>query len=232
MPLFSGVNTGRFYEVGKRYTTGAGETYVANDDGSFTNERTNRRSVGSSQSSKAVWLSNVSIGGGRASGSPRVTNAKNRTSENRAGVNAGVSTPAKSESQTPIGPALAFGGAWRNEGARPFEGTAPLSYELDEYGYVVNEGPDKVAGRKSPFGWFDWEANPHWPSAQIIEDEYGEDLGPGTVMLWGKFFAGDVPWNLQRAFKHQSKLGRDWAVSAGNPRVGKDGVVWRTGGGF
>lgn len=45
---FQGVSSGRTYNSGQRYTMG-GDTYVANANGSFTNERTGRTLVGSSR---------------------------------------------------------------------------------------------------------------------------------------------------------------------------------------
>ncbi|WP_157288977.1 cell wall hydrolase [Devosia marina] len=44
---FQGVSSGRTYNAGQRYSMG-GDTYVANANGSFTNERTGRTLVGSS----------------------------------------------------------------------------------------------------------------------------------------------------------------------------------------
>lgn len=51
---FTGTNTGKVYVEGQRYTS-AGDTYRANRDGTFTNERTGRTSVGSSQDSRIQW---------------------------------------------------------------------------------------------------------------------------------------------------------------------------------
>jgi len=58
--FFQGVNTrlkdGRRYQVGKRYERN-GDTFRANRDGSFTNERTGITFAGSSRSSKVKWFS-------------------------------------------------------------------------------------------------------------------------------------------------------------------------------
>jgi len=54
--VFKGSSTGREYVVGERYTTGAGESYVAQSGGSFKNERTGRTAgYSETQSTQSDW---------------------------------------------------------------------------------------------------------------------------------------------------------------------------------
>lgn len=54
MAWFTGTSTGKTYEVGKQYVS-AGDVYTANANGTFTNERSGRTNVGSSQSPTALF---------------------------------------------------------------------------------------------------------------------------------------------------------------------------------
>lgn len=55
MAWFTGTsNAGKTYEVGKQYVS-AGDVYTANANGTFTNERSGRTNVGSSQSPTALF---------------------------------------------------------------------------------------------------------------------------------------------------------------------------------
>lgn len=51
---FTGTSTGNVYEVGRSYTM-AGDTYTANWDGTFTNNRTGNSLVGSSQDDRVTF---------------------------------------------------------------------------------------------------------------------------------------------------------------------------------
>lgn len=64
---FSGVNTGRNYEVGQTYRMG-NDTYVAQPDGSFTNQQTGRNFVGSSNPTSEQTVSWYSDGDQYSSG--------------------------------------------------------------------------------------------------------------------------------------------------------------------
>lgn len=66
---FSGVNTGRDYEVGQTYRMG-GDTYVAQADGSFTNQQTGRSFAGSSNPSYGQSVDWTYTGNSYSSGTP------------------------------------------------------------------------------------------------------------------------------------------------------------------
>lgn len=71
MTWFTGTsNAGRVYEVGQRYTMG-GDVYRAERNGSFTNERTGKNLVGSSQDPRTVWGGGSSLASGGAATSGR-----------------------------------------------------------------------------------------------------------------------------------------------------------------
>lgn len=68
MVWFTGTATGNKYTVGQSYSM-AGDTYTAQSDGTFRNERTGRSTVGSSQSPNVQWGGGASLGSdGRSSG--------------------------------------------------------------------------------------------------------------------------------------------------------------------
>lgn len=58
MAFFTGTNTGNQYVPGRQYSM-AGETYTAQSDGTFKNDRTGRATVGSSNALREAAASGM-----------------------------------------------------------------------------------------------------------------------------------------------------------------------------
>lgn len=204
MAFFTGTSSKKLYETGRRYEM-AGDTYRANADGSFTNERSRRTLVGSSRDPSVRWFESGSSGdGGSGSASARVVTGDPRTAGGSGSASARVVTgDPKTSGGSGSGSAVVVTGEGATSGGLlvpyPVGDSPPKPYEVGSDGFVVTRGPKAQRGRKFPFGGLDYEADPYWPTKQQIEDEYGEEFAsPGWFALWAKTTA-DAVWNAQRA---------------------------------
>lgn len=218
---FTGVSTGRSYEVGAIYEMN-GAMYRANPDGSFSNYQTGRDTVGSY------------YGGGKASFSvsggaqPRPTQAfeaprqTTQTSGPGAGqvikgsgppVTTGPGVPGAVAPRAPLASGLAIGTTKPRQQRPSDHPTLPkgkasgpyVKHEIpieDEFS-VRFDGPVPVAdyryvgGRPMPMMGIPFEMSPNVPSGQVIEDEFGEaDItNPNSIMANTLAAIGHLDWN-------------------------------------
>lgn len=228
MLTFTGVNTGKTYEVGQSYRNGDGTVSVAQPDGSFINQQTGSRTVGSSSPGYGQTVTWSYDGPSYSSGTPfaasdhqYVTELLNQRSEAMtrqalASGYSGVSSAASLPSPSTGGSAGSLMPAARVASfAQSARGTAEASWSQpgralwDEYkdgpSAIPNSlfyqvaSPSQVKGRPLPMGGFNWEMNPNWPNAEKIEEEFGD-----SEFLSPGFFMnwgaalGAVAWNASR----------------------------------
>lgn len=225
---FTGVNTGNRYEAGQSYRNGDGTVSVAQPDGSFINQQTGVRTVGSSSPSYGQSVTWSYDGPSYSSGTPfaasdrqYITDLLNQRSEqmSRNAVSSGysgVSSAASVPSPAGVGSrGASIPSARAASFAQASRGTAEASWSQpgralwDEYkdgpSAIPNSlfyqvaSPSQVKGRPLPMGGFNWEMNPNWPNAEKIEEEFGD-----AEFLSPGFFMnwgaalGAVAWNVSR----------------------------------
>jgi len=252
--FFQGVNTrlkdGRRYQVGKRYERN-GDTFRANRDGSFTNERTGITFAGSSRSSKVKWFSDERrkskrVRGPMTGGEGIPMNA--RAALAGGGSGPGVETVGNRGGSGVANPVVSVvpgsGGLLRFDG-KPVDRSPliPTDKALKRIGIGGNE---ESLGAISDVGWArtrtGWTAVPSSDVKERIEDDIFQEIGwQFRNTLAPMFFSGgsmDKPndgWHrpsfLDEKYSHYVPLYNEWR-EGGSPRRDKNGRKILTGGGF
>lgn len=237
---FTGVDTGRKYNVGETYRMNGNE-YRANADGSFTNLSTGRVLEGSALSPEArftiAWGGAAGVGGAKTGGGATGGAATGRLT---LGDNSHVTTGPGSSGAASGGKGTAPGAGraqsilrvqqasqsavpWRTQETSP-----DFSYRGHD-GFIPMGSPAEIEGRQFPMGNLPLELSPYFPSGQTIEDELGDTdfLSPGWFAAWGSAI-GSAVWNVDRARdhvgRHYVKAPIDAAIDAVNTHTPGDDV--------
>lgn len=185
---FTGTSTGNVYEVGRSYTM-AGDTYTANWDGTFTNNRTGNSLVGSSQDDRVTFGYTGSLTGS-GSGS------------------AGTVGPGSAQVSSGGGPATsgpgAMGAVSGGQGASPSQSGKPSAAAVASFKHsnsalkfgsdwgFVGGGPDPEKELSFPYyrGML-LPIDKQTSNVDVYEERYGDaELGnPTWFASWGVWLA-------------------------------------------
>ena len=193
---FTGTNTGKVYVEGQRYTS-AGDTYRANRDGTFTNERTGRTSVGSSQDSRIQWGTTGSLLSSGSSSGPGNGGGGGKAATPGKATPVTVSPGSTSAPSTPNGLPMSQNVAGSGPGT-------PGVKQGSSVGHPFRWGPQfyspfltdisKVTSKTGVGGTnmrmaFSVRDNPYFSPVESVEDQWGEDgpLGISPAALYGIF---------------------------------------------
>jgi len=188
---FSGTSTGNYYEVGREYSNSRGGTSVANRDGSFTDTKTGRTSVGSSQDGSTSWYATSdekmsqkavdargewlgSKGGDEWSETKGIVNGTVRGHNVSAGLPSG--TAAAPVSSTAAAPGTMRPGPTVERALAQQRGSATGSIFRGP-----SVGTPKTVTDQIFFG-HDYFGNPRFTDAGLAEERWGE-IGGGLVGL-------------------------------------------------
>lgn len=204
---FSGTSTGNFYEVGREYTNSRGGTSVANRDGSFTDTKTGRTSVGSSQDGSTSWYATsdekmvqkavdargewVGSKGGDAWAESNgvVINGTVRGQSVSAGTPSG-SAVVPTARQTGIATGTDRPGPTIERALALERGAA-----IGSIFRGPSVGTPKTVTDQVLFG-YDFKGNPRFTNAELAEERYAE-IGANLVGLG--VLASDIGYNAARA---------------------------------
>lgn len=201
---FTGTSTGKVYEVGKLYQS-AGDVYRANEDMSFTNLRTGRTNVGSSQSEDVTfWRGPASLTAGPG----------NDVVESRQGESpSGGAGPGSARVGAVVS---AHGGGGSGVGA-----SAQVSFQRGQsLGQITGGGgpgagvtaAGQVAVKIDPLylSGFRIEQDPNTSNAEAFENRFGDS--EVLALLYGTYiFATDALHTVQREKTKVSRwVGGKW----------------------
>lgn len=177
MTWFTGTSTGDRYTVGQVYSNASG-SYRANPDGSFTNVKTGRTDVGSSQDPRTVWGGSSIVSGGRDGGA----------GPGSAAVVAG------GRSAVTSGP----GSGITVSGGAGDPGSGPGAFV---FGDITLEPKMKKTHTQLVIGGGSVAHDPGWSDAGEVEERWGEGelLSPTWFYQWG--VVGADAWKSVERFR-------------------------------
>lgn len=217
MTWFTGTSTGQRYNVGQVYQSANGDLKRANADGSFTNLRTGRTNVGSSQSDRVQWGGGDSQHGVRLGGGFVERGFGNRELSRQPSGGGGGSSratpapaPSKPKASAPSVPSRGPGNpsAGRSPSTGPGQVKPVRSGDANPgtgpgLGVVTIGGVyGAVEPTRGRIGGYLIDADPSWSDMQVMEDRYGdaEFLDPMWFYKWGITGADTV-----RSLKSESR---------------------------
>lgn len=199
---FSGTSTGNMYEVGREYTNSRGGTSVANKDGSFTDTKTGRTSVGSSQDPGTSWYAtsdekmyDKNISAAQAYGAKGGNVNAVASGNGGTVVTTSTAVPTKAPTAQQVAQATGTGA-----GDRPGP-TIERALAMQRGAGVTSifRGPSvgtpKTVTDQVLFG-YDFKGNPRFTNAELAEERYAE-IGANLVGLG--VLAADIGYNAGRA---------------------------------